>query len=159
MKNLWKGLYYEDFEIGERYVTPGRTLGEADIVNFSAFTGDWSPHHTDAVFAASTIYGERLAQGTLIVAVVSGLIVRSGIIGLTIMGLLESHYQYRAPVKIGDTIRAEVHIAEKRETKKADRGILRYNLAVLNQRDEIVLEGYWLLLMARRKDTEVAPAT
>ena len=57
--------YFEDYTVGEVFVSPGRTITEADIVLFSAFTGDWHPLHTDVEYAAKTPFKERIAHGML----------------------------------------------------------------------------------------------
>ena len=58
-------LYFEDYTLGERFVSPARTITEADIINFASLTGDWHPLHTDVEYAKSTPFGERIAHGML----------------------------------------------------------------------------------------------
>ena len=70
--------YWEDFEIGEKIVSPGRTITEADLVMFAAFTGDWHPIHTDVDYASKTLFGERIAHGMLVLVVGSALGFRLG---------------------------------------------------------------------------------
>ena len=82
-------LHFEDVEVGFRFETPRRTITEADLVAFAGVSGDFNPLHTDAVFAAQTIYGERIAHGALIVSLATGLRQRAGLFDGTLMGLLE----------------------------------------------------------------------
>ena len=71
-------LFYEDYAVGEKLRSPGRTITETDIVMFSAFTGDWHPLHTNVEFAKKTIFGERIAHGMLTLCVGSALMFRLG---------------------------------------------------------------------------------
>jgi acyl dehydratase len=143
--------YFEDVEVGFRFETPSRTVTESDLVAFSGVSGDFNPLHTDAVFAAETIYGERIAHGTLILALVTGLRQRVGIFDGTLMGLLEIRtWRFRAPVRIGDTIRARVEVTELRPTSRADRGVMLQRIEVLNQTGDVVNDGEFVMLLKRR---------
>ena len=65
--------YFEDIEVGQEYVSPGRTVTEADIVAFAGLSGDYNVLHTDAEFMWTSIFGERIAHGLLGLAIQSGL--------------------------------------------------------------------------------------
>ncbi|MBB93710.1 MAG: hypothetical protein CML68_03765 [Rhodobacteraceae bacterium] len=69
--------FFEDFEIGDTYVTAGRTITETDIVMHAMHSGDFMPHHTDAEFAASQPIKERIAHGNLTFVISTGLIFQS----------------------------------------------------------------------------------
>ncbi|HEY8449088.1 MAG TPA: MaoC/PaaZ C-terminal domain-containing protein [Bacillota bacterium] len=145
------GLYFEDFEVGAQYVTPRRTVTEADVVAFAGLSGDYNPLHTDAVFARETPFGRPIAHGLLVLSIVSGLFGRLGLTdgaALAFLGIDE--WRFRKPVFFGDTIYARITIADKRETSKPDRGIIFRKVEVFNQDDELVQEGQ-LNLMVRRK--------
>ena len=145
--------YYEDLQLGEEYESPARTITEADIVNFSAISGDWSPVHTDAEYCKRTPYKTRIAHGLLGLAAVEGLKQRiPAFADVRYMASLYWNYKFTGPILIGDTIRIRVKIASKRETKKPDRGIVVEYITMLNQRDEVVQEGEHGL-MALRKGT------
>jgi acyl dehydratase len=144
-------LSFEDVEVGFRFVTPSRTVTEADLVAFSGVSGDFNPLHTDAVFAAGSIYGERIAHGALVLSLVTGLRQRTGLFDGTLMGLLEIRsWRFTAPVRIGDTIRAACEVVELRETSKPDRGIMVQRIEVLNQHDTAVQTGELVMLLRRR---------
>lgn len=144
-------LYFEDVEVGFRFETPRRTVTEADLVAFSGVSGDFNPLHTDSVFAARSIYGERIAHGALVVSLVTGLRQRVGLFDGTLMGLLEiRNWRFAAPVRIGDTIRVVNEITELRETSKPDRGIMVQRIEVLNQDDTIVQSGEFVTMLRRR---------
>jgi acyl dehydratase len=144
-------LYFEDVEVGLRFETPRRTVTEADIVAFAGVSGDFNPLHTDAVFAAGSIYGERIAHGALVLSLATGLRQRVGLFDGTLMGLLEIRsWRFRAPVLIGDTIRVANEVTELRPTSKPDRGIMVQRVEVLKQDDTVAAGGELVMLLRRR---------
>jgi acyl dehydratase len=143
-------LYFEDVEVGFRFETPSRTITEADLVAFAGVSGDFNPLHTDATFAAGTIYGERIAHGALILSIATGLRQRVGLFDGTLMGLLEiRNWRFVAPVRIGDTIRARNEVTDLRPSSKPDRGVMVQRVEVVNQADEVVNDGELVLLLRR----------
>ncbi|TAK29635.1 MAG: dehydratase [Chloroflexota bacterium] len=145
------GKYFEEFKVGEVFVTPARTITETDVVTFAWISADWNPPHTDAVHASKTIFKERLAHGPLIASATIGLLFRTGILDGTSMALLDMQYKFLGPVLIGDTIRVAVEIAEARpSTTKPDRGVVVFRTRTYNQNDVLVGEGSWPIMMARR---------
>jgi acyl dehydratase len=146
-------LYFEDVEVGFRFETPSRTVTETDLVKFAGVSGDFNPLHTDERFAANTIYGGRIAHGALVLALATGLRQRAGLFDGTLMGLLEIRtWRFRAPVRIGDTIRVVNEILELRETSKPDRGVMLQRVEVSNQDSEVVAAGEFVMLLRRRAD-------
>jgi acyl dehydratase len=124
---------------------------EADLVAFSGVSGDFNPLHTDAVFAAGSIYGERIAHGALVLSLATGLRQRVGLFDGTLMGLLEIRsWRFRAPVRIGDTIRVRTEVTELRPTSKPDRGVMVQRVEVLSQDDVVVNDGELVMLLKRR---------
>lgn len=144
------GRYFDDFELGEEFETPARTITEADVVQFAGLSGDFNPLHTDEEYAKNGRFGGRIAHGLLGLAVVSGLKSRLGFYEGTVIAFLSLNWKFVGPIRPGDTIRARVKIAGKRETSKADRGVLVQWITVTNQRGEVVQEGEQVLLMKRR---------
>ena len=144
-------MYFEDFEVGQRFTTPARTVTEADVVNFAGVSGDYNPIHTDAEFAKSTPFGQRIAHGLLVLSMLTGLRQRTGHFEGTVIAWLEiRNYKFLKPVLIGDTVRGESEILEKRETSKPDRGILVQRVRVYNQRGEVVAQCKRTMLMQKR---------
>jgi acyl dehydratase len=144
-------LFFEDIDVGFRFETPSRTVSEADLVAFAGVSGDFNPLHTDAVFAADTIYGERIAHGALVLSLATGLRQRVGLFDGTLIGLLEiRRWRFVAPVRIGDTIRVLNEVTELRPTSKPDRGVMVQRIEVLDQNDAVVNEGELVLLIRRR---------
>ena len=144
-------LHFEDVEVGFRFETPRRTVTEADLVAFAGVSGDFNPLHSDAIFAAESIYGERIAQGALVLSLATGLRQRVGLFDGTLMGLLEIRsWRFKAPVLIGDTIRVANEVTELRETSKADRGVMVQRVEVIKQDETVVAEGELVTLLRRR---------
>ena len=81
-------MYYEDFAVGDTYVTPSRTVGEYDISQFAGLSGDYNPIHTDATFAEASEFGQRIAHGLLGMSILTGLVVRLGIFEGSTIALL-----------------------------------------------------------------------
>lgn len=134
-----RGLYYEDFEIGKRLLTPRRTITQTDIVNFACLSGDFNAPHVDWEFCKTQPYGEPIAHGPLVFAIASGLSCQSGINDGTVVAFLGlDKWRILKPVKHGDTIHMANTPTEKRLTSKGDRGVVTFLREIFNQHDEIV---------------------
>lgn len=153
------GKFFEEFEVGDTFVTPRRTITETDLVQFAGMSGDFNPIHTDHVYAADSPYGKPVVYGLLIVSIVTGLTARLGVFDGTIIAMLGiDNWRFVGPVFVGDTISVRMAIADKRETARSDRGILVRNYEVLNQRDEVVQTGSMTLMIRREPAAEGAQA-
>lgn len=144
------GLYFEDFEEGKEYVSRARTVTEADVVAFAGLSGDYNPLHTDAEFMKSSPFGERIAHGMLVSSIGTGLSSQMGWFEGTTVALLEVTFRFKAPVKLGDTVHLVIKVKNKKTTSKPDRGVLQMEANVVNQRDELVIEGEWTTMMRRK---------
>ena len=145
-----RGRTFDEFEIGEEIVSDARTVTEADVVNFSCLSGDFHPEHTDEEYAKKGPLGERIAHGLLIMSIATGLLNQTGAFEGTTIAVLEMRVRFIKAVKFGDTIRAIQRILAKKETSKADRGVLTSQVTVLNQDDQIVLEADLVALLYRQ---------
>jgi acyl dehydratase len=145
-----ESLYFEDFELGQEFITRSRTITEADVVAFAGLSGDFNPLHTDEEFAKKTMFGTRIAHGLLGLSIASGLINQLGIAEKTVMAFLGLNWNFKTALKFGDTISVLQRVIEKRETSKTDRGILRLAISVINQHGEVVQEGEHTLMIKRR---------
>jgi acyl dehydratase len=143
--------HYEDFNVGDQWETPRRTITETDVVNFAALTGDHNPIHTDEEYAKSTIFGGRILHGPAGFAIATGLEFRLGIKEGTAVAFLGMTWDLKGPIKIGDTIRVRERVTSKRETRNPAHGIVNFHVAILNQRDETVQEGEWKIMFVRRR--------
>jgi acyl dehydratase len=136
------GKYFEELEIGAVFEhLPHRTITETDNLLFSTMTHNPQPLHIDAEFARTMQHGQILVNSLFTLGLVIGLSVADTTLGTTIGNLGMDKTEFPNPVFIGDTIRVQTEIVEKRESKsKSDRGIVWFQHTALNQRDEIICE-------------------
>jgi acyl dehydratase len=123
-------------------------LTETDLVQFCQFTGDWLPIHSDEEFAKESEFGGRIFHGQCGYAIATGLVSRSGLYNGAIV-VLEATLRYKKVVMIGDTIHVRLTVSNKRETKRADRGIVWWDVEIVNQRGEVVTDGPWTVMWRR----------
>lgn len=142
---------FEAIECGDGFETQGRTITEADLVNFAGVSGDFNHLHTDAEAMADSPLGGRVAHGTLVLAVTTGLLWQSRTAAerehlVAFYGMDE--LRFVAPVFVGDTLRAETEITEKWQTDHpAATGVVRQDVTTRNQDGETVLSVEFLLLV------------
>ena len=139
--------YFEDLKVGDKFVTPRRTITEADIVAFSGLSGDYNALHTDEIFASETQFGGRIAHGPLGYVVATGLSNRTGLFDGSTIAFLESQWKFTAPIYPGDTVHLEMIIAELRTTSKPDRGVLIREMNLINQKGQLVQTGQFITLI------------
>jgi acyl dehydratase len=143
-----RGLYFEEFEIGQKIVTMARTVSEADIFNFAGLSGDYNPIHTDAEFSKTIPFGQRIAHGLLGVSIASGLAYRTGILEGTTIAFREiKEWRFVKPVFIGDTIHVELNVAETKAVPRLKGGSVDILLDVKNQNGDTVMKGTWTILI------------
>ncbi len=143
------GLYFEEFTVGQKIVTVGRTIAESDIFTFAGLSGDFNQIHTDAEFAKTTPFGQRVAHGLLGVAITSGLAMRTGVLEGTVIAFREiNEWKFSKPVFIGDTIHAEMTVTETKPLPRLGGGSVTIVFDVKNQKDETVMKGTWVVLVA-----------
>ena len=142
--------WFEDYELGERRTTVGRTITETDIVVHAGQTGDFFPHHMDAEWCATQPFGARIAHGTLILSIAVGMTAAD--INPQSMSYGYDRIRFLKPVFIGDTIKVVAEIADKSDHKKNpdQLGYLHELVSVMNQRDETVLVLTHLYLVNKR---------
>lgn len=119
-----RGLYFEDFEIGQIMQTAARTITETDVVNFAGLSGDFNRIHTDAVYAAQDTFGQRVAHGLLVQSIATGLAVQSGIIEGTVIAFRELSCKFSLPVFFGDTIHVKIEITDTKAFRRLGAGTL-----------------------------------
>ncbi len=142
-------LYFEDFEIGHVSRSRGRTITEADIVNFAGLSGDFVELHTNEEFAKTGPFGRRIAHGLLILSISSGLMVQMGQTTDTVVAFYGiDRLRFVRPTFIGDTVRVEKTVVGRQDKEKG--GVITFETSVLNQNHEPVLV-YTDKLMVRRR--------
>jgi acyl dehydratase len=148
-----RGMWFEEFEVGQQIITPGRTISETDIISFAGLSGDYNQIHTNAEFSRNTPFGQRVAHGLLGLSITSGLAMRTGILEGTVIAFREiNNWKFTNPVFIGDTIHAELNIMESKAIPRLKGGSIVIEIVVKNQRDEVVMKGTWTALVANRPE-------
>lgn len=146
-----RGKYFEDFELDREYVSPGRTVTEADLVLYAGLSGDYNQVHTDEEYCKKvSIYPRRMLHGLFGLTLVEGLKSRVGHFEGTSLASLEWRWRFLKPLFIGDTVRVRWKVSHKRETRKPDRGIITESVQLVNQNEEVLGEGEHLVMMQRR---------
>ncbi|MBR9753357.1 MAG: phenylacetic acid degradation bifunctional protein PaaZ [Gammaproteobacteria bacterium] len=147
--------HFDDLQIGESLLTHRRTLTEADIVNFGCLSGDHFYMHFDDIAAKKTQFGERIAHGYLVLSSAAGLFVYPGE-GPVLANYGLDSLRFIAPVMIGDSIRARLTCKRKIDQGRMSpegypQGVVMWDVAVTNQRDELVASYDILTLVAKRR--------
>ena len=146
-----RGLYWEEWDIGAEFESPARTVTEADIVMFAGISGDYNPLHINEEYCKTMPFGTRVAHGPLVYAIAAGLLFQLHLYDDTLIAFLGfEKLMFTKPVKPGDTIRARIKVLEKRETSNPERGVMKRELKVLNQRDEVVQDALQAFLLKRK---------
>mgnify|MGYP004704033835 CR=1 FL=1 len=144
-------LYFDDFEIGQRFTTRGITLTESLIIDF-AMRYDPQPFHIDVEAAKASNYGGLIASGFQTMALGFRMVLETGIFRASSMGSPGmDELRWLRPVRPGDTLHTELEVAEKRpSTSKPDRGILRVKYQIKNQGSEDVVTFTSMHLLKRK---------
>ena len=149
-----RGLYFEEFEVGQKIMTVGRTVTESDIVTFACLSGDFNQIHTDVEYSKATTYGQRVAHGLLGVSIASGLAMRTGILENTVIFFREiNNWKFIKSIFIGDTIHVEMEVTETKALPRIGGGSVVITLDVKKQSGETVMKGNWtVLVMSKPQD-------
>jgi acyl dehydratase len=147
------GRYWEDFKVGEKFQTSRRTISESEVIEFCNLAWFNLPMFCDAVYAREeTIYKVRVVPGPFIIALAVGLFLKLGFYERSAISLLDiRNMHFHNPLKMGETMMAEVTILEARETKSADRGLLTLQFNV-TKHDAIPIMIFEMVHLVRRKN-------
>jgi acyl dehydratase len=145
-----RGKNFDEFNVGDKFFTASRTITESDVVTFAGLSGDFNPIHMDKEFADSSPLKSRVAHGMLVESIATGLGNQLGIFEGTTIAVLNMTINYKGPVKFGDTIHLELTVSEKKESSKPTRGIVTFQTEIKNQKDELVIDGQWVVMMTRK---------
>ena len=144
-------MYLEDFNPGQEFTTPARTVTEADVVAFAGLSGDYNPIHTNAEFAAGTPFKQRIAHGALGLSILTGLGSRTGILDGTVIAFLGiEEWKFSKPIFFGDTVHVRMTVIEVRPSSKPGSGVLKRRMELVNQRGEMVQSGTFVTLVRAR---------
>lgn len=139
---MQEGITFEGFHRGDRFATGRRTITESDVMQFVCLVGLLEPLFIDAEYIRNeSLFGERIAPGSLTFGMAEGLTVQTGIIhgtGMAFVGL--ERMRLYAPVKVGDTIQVEIEVLDVKEVKSRGGGIVVFRQVVRNQQKDAVME-------------------
>ncbi len=148
-----RGRYFEEFKVGERITSAGRTVTEADIVGFAGLSGDYTQIHIDAEYSKNTSIGRRIAHGLLGLSIASGLAAQTGILEGTVIVFREiNEWRFIKPIFIGDTIHVDLEVIETKSLPRVGGGLVVIKLEVVNQESEVLMRGLWSVLMASKPE-------
>lgn len=146
------GYRFEDLHVGLGFRSPGRTIGEADLIGFAGLTGDFSELHTSEVYGRASQFGRRVAHGMLGLAYAHGLMwARTGELRETAIAFLGiGEWKFVAPIFVGDTIFVNYRIVEIRDSKsRPTQAIATFAVEVVNQDEAVVQKGTKALLVSK----------
>lgn len=139
--------YFEEYKLGDIWESKGRTITEADIVMFSALSGDWFPLHTNIEYAKETQYKERIAHGMLVLSITTGLVHFEPGVVVAFYGM--DKVRFTNPTFIGDTIHLNGKVIDLK-SKGPDQGVVTVLQEVRKQTDEIVAVFEMKLLVNKK---------
>jgi acyl dehydratase len=144
------GYYFEDYSIGQTLMTRGRTITEADIVAFAGLTGDYNPMHTDAEVMKSSVFGQRIAHGMLVLSYAVGQVYQLGFLEGRVIAFRGLEMKFSLPVFIGDTLHVEIEITDKKDMLRLGGGMITAAVRIVNQHGKVVQAGDWSILVVSR---------
>ncbi len=146
------GKFFEEFEVGQKMISRGRTITESDIMQFGTLTGDFNPMHFDAAYMQDHMLGQRVAHGMLTVSYAVGQAYQLGFMDQTVLSFRAIEMKFSIPVFIGDTMHVEIEVAATKPARRLGGGIVTFDVRIVNQEGKAVQKGTWTVLMASRPD-------
>lgn len=123
---------------GDAFESRARTITEADVVSFATLTGDLHPVHTDAVWAAQSPFGERIAHGMLVLSYAVGLVPLDPERVVALRRVADA--VFKAPARLGDTIHVDGRVTKLSEVD-AEVGLVTCQWKVVNQDAKTVVRA------------------
>jgi len=149
---MLRSPYFDDLKLGDRFKTPGVTITDEAIIDFS-LKYDPQYFHMDRVAAENSIFGGLVASGFQIIALAFRLAFDSGLLVNNLGGNAADEVRWTKTVKAMDTIRVEVEVVElKALSSKPDRGMVKFKYIVTNQTGEVVTTFILTQFMKRKTD-------
>ena len=140
---------YEQYVVGEVFESYGRTITEADIVNFTCFAGLKLPMFIDEEFSKKhSLYKTRVAPGLMTASIGAGML--EDILGkYTLAALGLDRFKFTAPVKIGDTLHSRITVEGMKDHRDGDKGILSVKIEMVNQANVVALTFHGAFMMRK----------
>ena len=154
------GLYYDQFSVGQRFDHAlRRTVTEADNLIFSTLTHNPAALHLDEEAMKSSEFGTRIVNSCFTLSLMVGISVADTTLGTTVANLGWDEVRFPKPVFIGDTLRIETTVHEKRESRsRPAQGIVTFVHKAFNQRGEEVGSCRRMALMKKAPSPRTAEA-
>jgi 3-hydroxybutyryl-CoA dehydratase len=144
-------IFADDLTIGQTFVGEARRIGDDEFRAFADITGDNHPIHYDDAFAAKTRFGQRLAHGLLVMSMTAlGATPMSRQIEDAMVAFVEQGASFRKPVFVGDTLTSRFEVAAVDPKPARGVALVRFNVSLANNRNEVVLEGHHCYLLRLR---------
>ena len=146
------GKYFDEFKVGDEFVTPSRTITGDDIQAFANLTEDHNPVHVDPDFAGRSIFGGVISHGPMMVGITFGLLSKLDLLDGTVIALKGIEWSFNAPVRPSDSVRVRATVTAARASRSfPDRGTVTFSIEILNQDDNIVQAGSATAIVAKRQ--------
>lgn len=136
---------FDELAIGDRFVTPSRTVTEADVVSFASLTGDRHPQHVDAQWAKESAFGERIAHGLLVLSYAIGLVPFDPDRVIALRRISDA--VFKRPARIGDTI-SMTGTVDAIKPVDARQGLVGCDCRISNQDANLLIRARFELLWA-----------
>jgi len=147
MGDLERGLYFEEFNTGDKFFSGEREIKANDIKEFASLSGDFNSIHMDEGSAEKSIYGKRIAHGLLTLSVISGLAAALGFVEGTTIAFRSLEWKFKRPVYIGDKIKSSFKVIDKKKLPIDGAGLIIFRVLVTNQNGLKVQSGKWSLVI------------
>ncbi len=141
-------MWFEDFAVGQRFTSAPRTVTGTDLADFTRISGDDHPLHTAPAADGSA----PILQGPFGVAVAMGLLQGLGLSREPVVGLLDTHWRYLAPVRVGDVLTLQLTVVRCRRTSRGDRGVVTRHMALADAAGRVRQEGTTAALLRARSE-------
>ena len=152
------GKFFEEFAVGDQYVTPERIITEKDIQAFANLTEDHNPIHVDPEFAARSVFGRCIAHGPMMVGVTFGLLSKLDLLDGTVIALKGIEWSFDGPIKAGDAVHVQADVIETRLSQRVpDRGAVTFKITVRNQDGDPVQVGSATGIMMTKDNPAALP--
>ncbi len=148
------GMYFEDFEGAGEFVTSARLVTEADVRAFAELSGDRNPIHLDPGAARAAGFEGPIAHGALGLSVATGLANQLALTRGTLIALAGLSWRFRGPIYYGDQVTLRLRVSARRATGNPARGLVTLAAELRNQHGDVVQEGEFVELIARRTSRE-----
>lgn len=146
---------FDDYEVGQEFVSAGRTVTETDVQTQSMLSGDWTELHTNAEYARESFFGERVAHGPLTFSIGIGLMFRCGFLEKTTAGLASmDEVRFLNPLPTGETVHVELEVLDTHDISREDAGLIDLAMDVVTEDGTNVLECVLTLVVLRRSELD-----